>query len=68
MTQLKNDQNQMSRDLTDLRAEVEKFITLGDLKQVGGRVEGSRTRLVTSEVLGRGYWLYPIRLINIELT
>jgi hypothetical protein len=35
MTQLKNDQTQMSRDLTDLRAEVEKFITLGDLKQVG---------------------------------
>lgn len=34
MTQLKNDQVQMAKDLVDLRAEVDKFITMGDLKQV----------------------------------
>ena len=33
MTQLKTDQTQMAKDLVELRAEVDKFITLGDLKQ-----------------------------------
>lgn len=37
MTQLKNDQLQMLKDLDELRSEVDKFITLGDLKLVSSR-------------------------------
>ena len=36
MAQLKSDQIQMTRDLHDLKAEAEKFVQLGDLKQVRG--------------------------------
>jgi hypothetical protein len=46
MTQLKNDQVQMGKDLVELRSEVEKFITLGDLKQVGPRGSPCNSLLV----------------------
>lgn len=38
MTQLKIDQTNMTKDLADLKGEVERFIQLGDLKQVRAAV------------------------------
>lgn len=38
MSQLKTDQATLVQDIADLRAEVDKFVTLGDLKQVDDRL------------------------------
>ena len=48
MTQLKADQTQMASDLEELKGDVEKFIKLGDVKQVCVAGRGLRHSSLTS--------------------
>ena len=58
LTQLKNDQVQLTQDLAELKSEVDTFITLGDLRQVDDRLATAldfEARLVRCKELSELY-------------